>query len=714
MNTSAAISTLVALLCVATIGAGLWTGSRNSSGTPGRGADGAEAVEYPRAVFIRLESLADEQEEDVWLAGMTRLGGYVARGGEDELASVLAPNVENPLVRLARAAPDQLVLLRFNQDALDPRWPRTQTFAADAWLYYPGCRLAAPVRPSDDAVCLPAECRPRLADQSRAEASSQRADDIVVIGHTEDGGDDWSRAEHMTIRYGGITTGPCPSEPTLASVTVVPVERGRFGSATRAFERGSYLAPHAAVLGSGLWQINYTRSAGQREVAALLERVLEPGGTLEHIDGLAFDVGLWSKDAAGKPHGRLVDVDLDGRADGGRDADGHNIYARGVEAFYTELRDRLPGRLLIAAGGLEHSQRAIRALDGAELDGLSGPDDGDFTRWSVGTNRLDFWRRHNPSGRQRAVTVVHKDAKEPTANEARMVFAIATILEAIVAPALSPDAVRPVGCPAWDRSQAAPVWDELLGGVGGVHGWLGAPLSEPVYLAASAEDRLAGRGSRPDAQFVARHVRVQDPGVEVVADEGDLVVRRSAGAGGDLEFRVVGLEAAAGADFLLTLEAQGEPLPGFDPSTPRLLTVEVAGASLPVVEGRPRQRAKLSGYVGTDASASARFYWRNDAPAELSFNVTVEGAGEVRIRGLRFLHATDAVARLYERGAVLVNPSVHRAVTFDLAALDPSRRFRRLLATPCQDAAHNDGSQAASLVVVPPSDGAFLADRPSF
>lgn len=84
-----------------------------------------------------------------------------------------------------------------------------------------------------------------------------------------------------------------------------------------------------------------------------------------------------------------------------------------------------------------------------------------------------------------------------------------------------------------------------------------------------------------------------------------------------------------------------------------------------------------------------------------------EGGEAVTIGELAVHAASGAVARDFERGVALANPSLH-AQTFDLAHLFPGRRLRRIQATPNQDGDTNNGQPVGDTVTLGPHDGLFL------
>ncbi len=103
----------------------------------------------------------------------------------------------------------------------------------------------------------------------------------------------------------------------------------------------------------------------------------------------------------------------------------------------------------------------------------------------------------------------------------------------------------------------------------------------------------------------------------------------------------------------------------------------------------------------------ASFYFRDVRSKTVDLTFRIEGSEPVTVRSLKAHAAPDARCRLFERGAVLGNPS-RAPATFDLAALAPGCAFRRLRGAPLQDAVANSGEPVGATVTLGPLDGLFL------
>lgn len=101
------------------------------------------------------------------------------------------------------------------------------------------------------------------------------------------------------------------------------------------------------------------------------------------------------------------------------------------------------------------------------------------------------------------------------------------------------------------------------------------------------------------------------------------------------------------------------------------------------------------------------FFVRAVGSKAVDLSVAVEGGEPVTISAVSAHAAPDAMARVFERGLVLANPSLS-PVTFDLRALSPGRAYRRIRATQGQDAAANNGAAVGETVTLGERDALFL------
>jgi hypothetical protein len=123
----------------------------------------------------------------------------------------------------------------------------------------------------------------------------------------------------------------------------------------------------------------------------------------------------------------------------------------------------------------------------------------------------------------------------------------------------------------------------------------------------------------------------------------------------------------------------------------------------------PIQR-NIGGYVA-EQSCRQTFHF-NHVPANVPLELACEfeGGEPVVIEELSVHAAGGAMAREFDHGVVLVNPSLGEQ-TFELTRLFPGRSFRRFQATANQDTTVNNGQPAGASVTLGSLDGAFLVSE---
>ncbi|MBM4156861.1 MAG: hypothetical protein FJ221_17810 [Lentisphaerae bacterium] len=122
--------------------------------------------------------------------------------------------------------------------------------------------------------------------------------------------------------------------------------------------------------------------------------------------------------------------------------------------------------------------------------------------------------------------------------------------------------------------------------------------------------------------------------------------------------------------------------------------------------GGTTRPVRMMTWVGARDFQSSYFV-REAGSTTVDLAVTVEGAAPVTIAAVSAHAAPDAMARVFERGLVLANPSL-APVTFDLKSLSPGRTYRRLRATAGQDAEANNGAPVGDTVTLGERDALFL------
>lgn len=604
--------------------------------------------------------------------------------------------------------PEKLVFL-FSQGYVFSEKPtvydpidRSRLFAGH-WVHFEGCRLTKDI-PAEEGVTDIGVEKPRLfrITSDKIEGRSNYADDICLSALGPDGRPDWRRSEQVKLVSVDAGRG------------TVRVRRGQYGTRPLEWMAGqTWIAAHASEAwgyqGGVSWVVNYSpfcpKDAQGRTAADILldefSALFVPGGPLARYDGLEFDVMPFAPTQALGKQGRGVDTDGDGRADGGY-RDGVNVYGAGLYRFAESLRKRLgPDKLFMADGSpLAGHQRCFGVLNGIESEWWPQWGDMDVTHWSCGLNVHRFWARNShapPFG-----YFIHKigghDRKKFLSipwSRHRLVMAAAQLAGA---------AFTSFYTPAPEPGQTVGLWDEMIQGRARKTGWLGQPLGPPVYLSRLAPDLLEGKGADwPDelvrcfqgsgATFAVEEAMKEEPGLDGPSRRLRI---GSQGGAGSLEFELADVPCRQGQDLLISVRLKAEPRAAYPTAIPRHLKVEADA------QGQPT----LASFVN-DRWFDACFYFRSLPSDRIRLRFTCEGSEPMWLSDLKVHAHPDAAYRLFENGLVLANPSDH-PFNFDLASIQPARRYRRIRGSASQDPGTNDGSPVGESVTLTGRDGLFL------
>ena len=343
-----------------------------------------------------------------------------------------------------------------------------------------------------------------------------------------------------------------------------------------------------------------------------------------------------------------MDANGDGVADGAY-ADGVDTYLMGQVDFTSRLRTALGPTRVLAVDGSGRQRPDASAVGGIEEEGFPRADDPNLARWSTGLCALNYWTSKG-AGRRLSYPLAKTDraASDPVSfSRFRVALGAALLSGSQFAYWDEPGGSSLDGLRMPPDSgifkNAFTVWDELVGGVDATPGWLGMPISQALYVADDSPDLLAGKGCRLPSAWVSRisTTRVTLTRLNPAAlrldpvDDGGFSLRFVVNQfpGGDL---VVALDAAVDAD-----------------------------CSLPATIGRPVAIYMASGgvrVVHNYTISSPYFPLRSYAQALPAGPVTVNisfagGVTSSYLRNIRVYAAADTAYRLFEGGAVFVNPS---------------------------------------------------------
>ncbi|SED49913.1 hypothetical protein [Ruania alba] len=693
--------------------AGLATGTPAASAAPTRNGVTLPAIftaGFPRSFHYRQsEFTVATTPYEQWAEEFSSLNGIIGKiVPEEKISTTGQQNVEY-FTRFKRDHPDQLVLMHYNGRLRRPDYDPYGLFTFGGhWTYRAGTQLTRAVIADADEVVL------HVADTSVFQMDVGRIgtvhDDIGIALMGNDGLPDWHHSEQVSL------------VDIDAAAGTITVRRGRYGTEPLAFPAGSYLAAHIVTGPWGsedaglIWWINFHLDAprdshGRNGIDCFVEdmtRRLGPGGELEIIDGVQFDIFTFTIEKF-----RLfADLDGDGEIDQGV-IDGVNAYGLGQIEAIRRLREQLPDKLILTDGARIAPRRhdlgqrpELSMINGIEKEGFPGFRRWQYRWWSTVLGSLEFAQQRSREPSLSFINHVRNDERDYA--DLRLEFAAAQMVGIAInyAPKSEPD--KPADA-------LAGVLDEVWAGTDKQPNWLGHPLRPAQHLAERSPDLLQGGGVGWPGRFTSR---IDGPGASAHrrTGAGGASMRVAFGPdAGDSEFPaqyaqfftylpgssfVIPEVEVPGGDLVLAMTVSGENLDSYSPDIGRLLKVAVTPAGsldtddvlLTYIDSTPRQ---------------ATLYFQNIAAGSIDLRFLAEGPGSVTLHNLRLHAGPDVMIREFEHGLVLANPS-GAPHTFDLSALFPDHAFRRLQGTPEQDPNTNDGSPVGANVTLAALDGLAL------
>ena len=651
---------------------------------------------WPRVFFFRYSERPDflgieYKTYENWESVFQRAMGIMGKALDEEKLNREERNTVW-FTQFKREHPDQIVLEHLNGRARAWQY-ETGTFFPGHWLYGEGTKVLSNILAEKGVTELCVEDSSLFYESNKKHHS--RAD-IVLCLIDEDGKLDWSTSEQVHLVSKDDEKG------------VIRVQRGYAGSKPRDFPAGrTWAAPHlirGPFENRLLWKYNFSTRCpcdenGRSCVDVLVENTVAKflsGGILEAFDGLEFDA-MWGEIDA------EADCDGDGKADAGF-FDGVNTFDLGVYEYLHQLRDAFGSdRIILADGGKSGHQRGFGVLNGIECEAFPARWDDKFQLWSAGLNVQKFWRQNCmlPSLNYLCLfTNARKNQKADVDTNTKRYFSRARLT---IAAALMVDAAISQYSPppyyVTEEGEFFDLWDELKMGCENRLGWLGQPLASARRLAFEHPDVL-GKAGTPPSSVLLNSLKVDEEARTTL--DGDSICLKGTGPDvSHIRFTLMDIPVANG-ETLLTITLRGSPIPGYPNSRPRLVVVEPEGKQYFF----DKANESLFSWIG-EKDFTSTFYYRGAQSKRLSFAFEIEGEEPVWISSLAAYTYPDVFVKEYEHGIVLGNPSFHE-YTFDLDALFPGRKLRRLTASSNQDDETNNGMPASGKVTLKKLDALFL------
>jgi len=487
----------------------------------------------------------------------------------------------------------------------------------------------------------------------------------------------------------------------------ITVRRGCYGTSPLSFPAGkAWLAAHIheGPWKEGdhlLWYYNHSTRCpkdanGQQcdeilssEIASLFNK----GGILSNFDGLELDVLMSSVTAAYPLGNRQADLDCDGLPDNGI-FNGINSYSEGVVKFSKSLRQKLnPDKLYLADSFRPTHQRAFNTMNGIETEGWPALYDPEFKWWSEGINRLLFWRKNSLEPKFGYIN--HKwggrFADKVTVSRNRLVMAVSVLTDYAICYCVAPEC---------ESGEEYGIWDELKMGAANRKGWLGKPVSATNRMALGANDILKGNGIQLSEHFLKN---VSSRNGDIIKDDMGLKIT----AKNNIKVKDHQLELIIpdipvnGPDLFISFKIKGQKLAAYPENVGRLLY-----AGLEENNSSKRTNPEFVSWFNKDWF-KAGIYFRNVKAKTVNLVLEFEGGEPVWIDEISMHAHPDVMAREFENGIVLANPSLHD-YTFNLAELFPREQFKRLTASSKQDTIVNNGQAVGNSITVGERDAIFL------
>ena len=407
---------------------------------------------------------------------------------------------------------------------------------------------------------------------------------------------------------------------------------------------------------------------------------------MENLDGIGFDVNYFNV-----KH-KTWDCNNDGQIDNGY-IDGKNIWREGDIAFLQNIRDAFGPEFIITADGWnDNMQKAVGILNGMETEGLCRWNDG-YRQISRTINQHTYWNLHNTTKYKFSyiTSKLRNPADEKIADPLRrMGLGLSSCLGVAYSP--SPNLDIP----------------EMFGGSLNQPNWLGQPVGAMQYILGDQEEVLLGEGLTMDNNLVKKldlkdkvH-RVENNQLIIKGSEKD---RRK-----DMIIPGPELKITSG-DILILFEAMDiDGLVDLENGSlvPRKINIKMEG--LPEYPKEPMRGHllynNLAGFMGVNGYTPLMFYFRNVGGADLKMIFEVEEQGEFALRNLQVFNSPCLISREFEKGLVIVNPSLE-TVNIDLNQVILNKTKYRRLETSTEnkkDLKINDHT----LVKVPALDAMFL------
>lgn len=650
---------------------------------------------FPKIITFRGEYIRPlHSDETIWIENLYPSDAVFKKFvNVDELPDI-DPNSRSYAVNYLSENPEKLVLNHFlGQAHVNNIAGSSDLYFPGHWLTLPGSQLKASINETQTVISV--------ADISKFSKTIQsntmvKYPNLMIVSLDANGNRLYDTYEFVTINN--------ISDVNKANNTIT-VSRGSALSSPKKHPNGAAVIPMSCRLGKIKdFDLNFSLDCpkdknGKTAADIFLQELTsfhQSDGLLGFTQGIAFDILPWN------PRDSDVDTNNDNISDGGI-INLENRFALGTFDLIKKIRTMLSdSKLMTSDGYSKRDHRAIDFFDGIESEGLVGVIDA-YRGYSKTINVFSYWNKANTSRPFNFSYIVPKfnnalDAADPDQvdegtelggvgkiNLERLTKATAVALEL-----------------GYTRPHNADPSDEDLGGDLQKENWLGKPLDTLIRIAKTKEDLLNGKGNNISNWTSNNATFSTNYQSELIVHGTNKNVRE------DITINFENLNVGnTDDDLVFYLEIQAlEGLVDFPNNIPRL--VEANTSNLPALETTTRDinlHNDLWGLIDTQQSHLLSFYYRAAGGRNLNFTLTVENNGGFKIKSFTAHSSAQLLARKFENGAVLINPSLKSQI-FSLNDLFPGEQYKKLKGFV--DTEHNSGDITGNTIVVPATDAYFI------
>lgn len=638
--------------------------------------------QFPKAFFFRRPDNVNRPYK-FWSKEYERLDGIFVKALSEELADRQQDKILNYANRFALEHPEQLTILHFNGRSRDPNWEGISRYSSGHWIYNPGCYLQNDITASDAMIPVSNTAVFKTGFGIRG---GKKNDDIVIVPLSESGEKLWEEAEQvklLSIHKGAIK-----------------VLRGQYETKARVFKSGAtYIAPHAVGGPWGdiehnnlMWYYNLSSicpvDKNDKQCADILAEDIgswfAKDGLVFAFDGIQFDIASWKvhKKTGGN---RYADIDTDGVFDKGF-MKGENVFGIGIYNFYKVLSKTLgSNKLIFGDGGVDYGMRAVGVANGMEAEGLCDWGDA-YKEYAKPLNIFSYWSRYSTNTELSYITnKIKKGTPKKKKDIERMVAATAQCLGVGFNTFINttPEEGFRIG-----------IIDELVKGQDNTTNWLGQPMGDMIDLSEQSNIKKPLDLTTVDIQSANCSHKIKDGKLHILSPEN----------GSEKTMKLILKNVSIGnGDFHLKFSAKTTaPMTGFEGVVPRQIFVRTKALKQP-----QKTASSVMNYINSVDKLPCSFYFRDVLGPTGTLEIEVEGGGEVIIEDLTLVNAQLALAREFENGVVLVNPSL-KPFTFNLNTLFKGSKYSRINGSSKRDRKINNGNKVGSTVTVSGLNGLFL------